>query len=30
VPLLLNLDPPVFKETMSILQPEKIRERLQH
>src|SRR5256714_3440652 len=29
VPLLLNLDPPVFKETMSILQPEKIRERLQ-
>src|SRR6266568_6015507 len=23
VPLLLNLDPPVFKETMSILQPEK-------
>src|SRR5207247_402040 len=28
VPLLLNLEPPVFKETMSILQPEKIRERL--
>ena len=29
VPLLLNLEPPVFKKTMSILQPEKIRERLQ-
>lgn len=28
VPLLLNLDPPVFDQTMSILQPERIRERL--
>src|SRR5437870_6468443 len=28
VPLLLNLDPPEFEKTMSILQPEKIRERL--
>jgi uncharacterized protein len=28
VPLLLNLEPQVFRETMSILQPEKIRERL--
>jgi len=28
VPLLLNLDPPAFRETISILQPEKIRERL--
>src|SRR5438132_11390251 len=25
VPLLLNLDPPVFEETISILQPEKIK-----
>lgn len=29
VPLLLNLDSPEFERTMSILQPEKIRERLQ-
>ena len=29
VPLLLNLDPAVFEQTMSILQPDKIRERLQ-
>src|SRR2546430_2945705 len=29
VPLLLNLDPAAFAQTMSILQPEKIRERLQ-
>src|SRR5881409_2952872 len=28
VPLLLNLEPHVFDETMSILQPEKIRDRL--
>jgi len=28
VPLLLNLEPQVFDETMSILQPEKIRDRL--
>src|SRR5881409_2996082 len=28
VPLLLNLEPSVFDETMSILQPDKIRERL--
>ena len=28
VPLLLNLEPSVFDETMSILQPEKIRDRL--
>src|SRR5438309_7749780 len=28
VPLLLNLEPKVFDETMSILQPDKIRERL--
>jgi predicted RND superfamily exporter protein len=28
VPLLLNLEPRVFNETMSILQPEKIRDRL--
>src|SRR5438270_1732514 len=28
VPLLLNLKPPEFEKTMSILQPEKIRERL--
>src|SRR2546430_1428478 len=28
VPLLLNLEPPEFEKTMSILQPEKIRERL--
>jgi uncharacterized protein len=28
VPLLLNLDPPVFQETISILQPERIRARL--
>ncbi len=28
VPLLLNLEPGVFNETMSILQPEKIRDRL--
>jgi predicted RND superfamily exporter protein len=28
VPLLLNLEPGVFDETMSVLQPEKIRERL--
>jgi uncharacterized protein len=28
VPLLLNLEPNAFRETMSILQPEKIRERL--
>jgi len=30
VPLLLNLEPSAFAQTMSILQPEKIRERLQH
>src|SRR5947208_1169582 len=29
VPLLLNLEPAAFDETMSILQPEKIRDRLQ-
>ena len=29
VPLLLNLEPPVFKETVSILRPQKICERLQ-
>ncbi|PYJ27724.1 MAG: hypothetical protein DME90_09510, partial [Verrucomicrobia bacterium] len=29
VPLLLNLEPHAFDETMSILQPEKIRDRLQ-
>ena len=29
VPLLLNLEPSAFAQTMSILQPEKIRERLQ-
>ena len=29
LPLLLNLKPAVFDETMSILQPERIRERLQ-
>src|SRR5947209_5913106 len=28
VPLLLNLEPATFEQTMSILQPEKIRERL--
>ena len=28
VPLLLNLEPVAFEQTMSILQPEKIRERL--
>src|SRR5881396_4404454 len=28
VPLLLNLEPGVFNETMSILQPQKIRDRL--
>src|SRR5438105_6382314 len=28
VPLLLNLEPAAFKQTMSILQPERIRERL--
>src|SRR6266478_5563317 len=28
VPLLLNLEPDVFNETMSILQPQKIRDRL--
>jgi predicted RND superfamily exporter protein len=28
VPLLLNLEPSVFNETMSILQPDKIRDRL--
>ena len=28
VPLLLNLEPAVFEQTMSILRPEKIRERL--
>src|SRR6266404_5344075 len=28
VPLLLNLEPTVFNETMSILQPQKIRDRL--
>jgi predicted RND superfamily exporter protein len=28
VPLLLNLEPPAFAETTSILQPQKIRERL--
>jgi predicted RND superfamily exporter protein len=28
VPLLLNLDPPAFEETISKLQPEKLRERL--
>jgi predicted RND superfamily exporter protein len=27
VPLLLNLDPPAFEETISILQPERLRER---
>ena len=29
IPLLLNLEPRAFEQTMSILQPEKIRERLQ-
>ncbi|MEY2532010.1 MAG: uncharacterized protein QOI96_2095 [Verrucomicrobiota bacterium] len=29
LPLLLNLDPPEFEKTMSILQPAKMRERLQ-
>src|SRR5262249_42731264 len=29
VPLVLNLEPRAFEETMSILQPEKIRERMQ-
>src|SRR5438552_4321900 len=29
VPLLLNLEPNVFNQTMSILQPQKIRDRLQ-
>src|SRR5256714_14447105 len=29
IPLLLNLEPSAFQETMSILQPEKIRDRLQ-
>ena len=29
IPLLLNLEPSAFEQTMSILQPEKIRERLQ-
>ena len=28
VPLLLNLEPNVFRETMSVLQPDKIRDRL--
>ena len=28
VPLLLNLDPPVFNRTLEVLQPEKMRERL--
>lgn len=28
VPLLLNLEPSVFRETMSVLQPEKMRDRL--
>src|SRR5204862_396575 len=28
VPLLLNLEPNAFRETISVLQPEKIRERL--
>jgi predicted RND superfamily exporter protein len=28
IPLLLNLEPPAFDETLSLLQPEKIRERL--
>ena len=27
VPLLLNLEPPAFEETISVLQPEKLRER---
>src|SRR6266478_8189388 len=30
VPLLLNLEPGAFNETMSILQPQKIRDRLHH
>ena len=30
VPLLLNLEPSAFDETMSILQPDKIRDRLHH
>jgi uncharacterized protein len=30
VPLLLNLEPNAFRETISVLQPEKIRNRLQH
>ena len=30
VPLLLNLEPSAFDEAMSILQPDKIRERLHH
>src|ERR1043166_5809451 len=29
VPLLLNLEPPAFEQTMSILQPDNIRDRLQ-
>src|SRR5207237_1551817 len=29
IPLLLNLEPSAFQETMSILQPKKIRDRLQ-
>lgn len=29
VPLLLNLEPPEFEKTLSILQPERMRERLQ-
>jgi predicted RND superfamily exporter protein len=28
LPLLLNLDPPAFEETMSIVQPQRIRDRL--
>src|SRR5438477_7823289 len=28
IPLLLNLEPPAFEQTISILQPDKIRERL--
>jgi predicted RND superfamily exporter protein len=30
LPLLLNLDPPAFAQTISTLQPEKIRDRLHH
>jgi predicted RND superfamily exporter protein len=30
LPLLLNLDPPVFAATISTLQPQKIRDRLHH